>query len=173
MPTNVYEGLCILDANRYSRDPGGVSGQIAEMIRKFGGEVLVSRLWEERRLAYPIDGQRKGVYWLAYFRLDAGQVAAMNRECRLSESILRALILKVDPRIVDALVSHAAAAAGGAGDSAKARRTEGSSVPRAPEGAGAPRSPDVGGNSPRAPDSGAAPRAPVTAATGQPAAAGI
>jgi len=109
LAVNVYEGMFILDTNRYGREPAGVSGQIGEMVRKHEGELLASRLWEERRLAYPINGQRKGSYWLAYFRLDSSKVARIERECQLSDSILRALILKVDPRIVEALVSHAQA----------------------------------------------------------------
>jgi small subunit ribosomal protein S6 len=106
---NVYEGMFILDSNRYSRDQVGISGQIPEMLEKLGGEILASRLWEERRLAYPIDGHRKGTYWLTYFKLESGQLTALNRQCQLSESILRTLFLKVEPRIVDALVSHALA----------------------------------------------------------------
>jgi len=106
---NVYEGLFILDANRFSRDAEAVSGQISEMIEKVGGKMLVSRLWEERRLAYPIEGQRKGTYWLTYFRLGSDRLAEIQRQCQLSESILRVLFLKVDPRIVDALVAHARA----------------------------------------------------------------
>ena len=109
MAVNVYEGMFILDSNRYSRDSSGVSGHIPEMIGKLGGEMLASRLWEERRLAYPIDGHRKGTYWLAYFKLDSVQLSTLNRQCQLSESILRTLFLKVDPRITDALVSHALA----------------------------------------------------------------
>jgi small subunit ribosomal protein S6 len=101
--------MYILDANRYSRDQAAVSGQIPEMIQKLGGEILASRLWEERRLAYSIDGHRKGTYWLTYFKLDSGQLTPLNRQCQLSESILRTLFLKVDPRIADALVSHALA----------------------------------------------------------------
>jgi small subunit ribosomal protein S6 len=99
--------MLILDSNRYSRDQAGVSGQIAKFVQAVGGEMLVSRVWEERRLAYPIDGHRKGTYWLSYFKLESKQVAAVERECQLSESILRSLILKVEPRIADALVSHA------------------------------------------------------------------
>ena len=72
-----------------------------------GGEMLASRLWEERRLAYPIDGHRKGTYWLTYFKLDSTKLADLNRQCQLSDSIVRTLFLKVDPRISDALVSHA------------------------------------------------------------------
>jgi hypothetical protein len=36
-------------------------------------------------------------------------LAEFNREARLNESILRSLVLKVDERIVEALVSHALA----------------------------------------------------------------
>jgi small subunit ribosomal protein S6 len=99
--------MFIFDSNRFSRDPGGVAGQVNALIQKFGGEILAGRLWEERRLAYPINGQRKGTYWLTYFRLESRQLAEFNREWHLNESILRALVLKVDPRIVDALVAHA------------------------------------------------------------------
>ncbi len=109
MAVNVYEGMFILDANRYSRDAASVSGQIPELIAGAGGEMLASRLWEERRLAYPIDGHRKGTYWLTYFKLDSGELSGLTRQCQLSESILRTLFLKVDPRITDALVSHALA----------------------------------------------------------------
>jgi small subunit ribosomal protein S6 len=106
---NVYEGMFILDANRYSRDAAAVSGQIPEMVQKLGGEILASRLWEERRLAYPINGHRKGSYWLTYFKLESGELTNLDRQCQLSDSILRTLFLKVDPRIADALVSHALA----------------------------------------------------------------
>jgi small subunit ribosomal protein S6 len=104
---NVYEALFIFDSNKYSRDAAGVSGQVAQVLQKHGGEILANRLWEERRMAYPIAGQRKGMYWLTYFRLDSKALSAVERDFQLSESILRSLTLKVDPRIADALVSHA------------------------------------------------------------------
>ena len=110
MAENVYEGMFILDSNQYGRDPGGISGQLAKMLEDAGGSVMVSRLWEERRLAFPIKGHRKGTYWLTYFRLDSAGLAGIQRQCELSDAILRSLFLKVDPRIVDALVEHAMAA---------------------------------------------------------------
>lgn len=109
MSVNVYEGLFIFDSNRYGRDPAGISGQLETVITEAGGEVLASRLWEERRLAYPIKRQRKGTYWLTYFKLDSLEIKNINRQFELSDSILRSLVLKVDPRIVDTLVEHATA----------------------------------------------------------------
>jgi small subunit ribosomal protein S6 len=110
LAANVYEGMFILESNRFGRDPDTVSGQVPAMIEKLGGEILVSRLWEERRLAFPIKGQRKGTYWLTYFRLDSSRLVELRRQCQITEDILRVLFLKVDPRIVDALVTHAKSA---------------------------------------------------------------
>jgi small subunit ribosomal protein S6 len=110
LAANVYEGMFILDPNRYGRDAETVSGQIPAMIEKLGGEMLVSRLWEERRLAFPIKGQRRGTYWLTYFRLESGRLGDLRRQCQITEDIIRVLFLKVDPRIVDALVAHALSA---------------------------------------------------------------
>lgn len=107
MADYVYEGMFILDANQYGRDPEGVAGRIAAMIQDAGGEILVSRFWEERRLAYPIQGQRKGVYWLTYFRLNTLRLIEIKRKCEITDVILRQLFLKVDPRIVETLVAHA------------------------------------------------------------------
>jgi small subunit ribosomal protein S6 len=104
---NVYEAMFCFDSNRFGRDAEGTPGEIVELMQKAGGEILVSRLWEERRLAYPIKGQRKGTYWLIYVRLDAKQLAGLRRQFEITESILRFLLLKIEPRIVDALVAHA------------------------------------------------------------------
>lgn len=107
MAQNVYECLFILDSNRYARDPNGVSGAIPEMVEKLEGEVLANRLWNEQRLAYPINGQRKGTYWLTYFRIESTRLPEFNRACQLNDNILRNLTIKVDPRLVETLVAHA------------------------------------------------------------------
>ncbi len=107
MAQNVYECFLIYDSNNYARDPNGVGAKITKIVDTFGGEVLVSRMWNEQRLAYPIKGHRKGTYWLTYFRADSAKLADFRRACRLEDNILRSLTLRVDPRLVDALVAHA------------------------------------------------------------------
>jgi len=109
MATNVYEGLFIFDSDLYAKGVDDVSSQVASIVEQLGGEVLLSRLWDERKLAYPIKGHRRGTYWLAYFRIDPSAVKDLTRQFQLSGSILRFLILLVDPRLVDTLVEHARA----------------------------------------------------------------
>jgi len=109
MATNVYEGLFIFDSDLYAKGADDVSCQVASIVEQLGGEVLLSRLWDERKLAYPIKGHRRGTYWLAYFRIDPSAVKDLTRQFQLSGSILRFLVLLVDPRLVDTLVEHARA----------------------------------------------------------------
>jgi small subunit ribosomal protein S6 len=104
---NVYECMVIFDPNKYAQNPGGLGETIPELVSRFGGEVLVSRLWQEQKLAYPIGSHKKGAYWLTYFRLDSLKLAELNRELRINEAIMRSMTLKVEPRLVEALVEHA------------------------------------------------------------------
>jgi small subunit ribosomal protein S6 len=99
--------LFLFDSNHYARDPGGIANSVQSMITDLGGEILVSRLWAEQRLAYPINGHQKGTYWLAYFKLDTLKLKELNRTCQLNESLLRFLFTRVDARLIDALVAHA------------------------------------------------------------------
>jgi small subunit ribosomal protein S6 len=116
--------MAILDPNKYAQDQAKLGAKIPDAVAKFGGEVLVSRLWNEQKLAYPIDGHKKGVYWLTYFRMNGQKLDEFNRELQIDETIVRSLTLKVEPRLVEALVEHAK---GGA--KAKAPETAESATP--------------------------------------------
>lgn len=107
LQTQVYEGMFIFDSNKYARDQAGLPAEVEKMIGEAGGEVLVSRLWEERRLAYAIKGQRKGTYWLIYFRSPTSAIVGLNRKCELNDSILRHLVLKIHPQLVEPILAHA------------------------------------------------------------------
>jgi small subunit ribosomal protein S6 len=101
--------MIIFDSNRYARERAGLPAEIEKTIQAAAGEVLVSRLWEERRLAYPIGGQRKGTYWLIYFRGPSSMLTPLNRQWEIHEGILRHLVLKVHPHLVEAVLEHAKA----------------------------------------------------------------
>lgn len=106
MSTQCYDCFLLFDSNKYNRDPGGVSAKMHKAIEDLGGEILASRMWEERKLAFPINGHGKGTYWICYFNMDTLKLAEFNRACKLDENILRHLVIKVDPRLVETLVAH-------------------------------------------------------------------
>ena len=109
MALNVYEGLFIFDSDLYAKNPEEVSGQVASIIGQFGGDVLLSRLWDERKLAYPIKGHRRGTYWLAYFKIDSLTIKELTRQFQLNGNVIRFMFVLVPPRLVDTLVEHARA----------------------------------------------------------------
>ena len=76
-------------------------------ITENGGEIAVSRIFDERKLAYPIKGQRKGVYWLVYFRLEGVKLIEVERLFKLIEGNLRHMVVKHDNRMADAMIENA------------------------------------------------------------------
>ena len=107
LSANVYECMHILDSNRYARDPSGVQESVDSTVTKFDGEILVSRLWNEQKLAYLVDGHRKGTYWLSYIRIEGSRLVEMERAFQLNDNVLRSLTLRLDERLVEPLVAHA------------------------------------------------------------------
>ena len=114
----VYECMFLLDPNVYARDPAGWAQKAQTVVESSGGKVLASRLWNEQRLSYPIEGHRKGVYWLVYFELESTDIPKFNRTCQLTDQVLRFLTVRIDPRLVDAMVAAAK------GERPKAAETE-------------------------------------------------
>ena len=80
---------------------------VHEILTKHDSEIVASRQWDERRLAYPIRGHKKGTYLLTYFRADGSKLKEIIADCHLSDVILRELILKVHPKLEENLVNQA------------------------------------------------------------------
>jgi len=98
MPVNSYECLFLLDPTKTAADMDGVKGQLHGTLEKYGAEILASRKWDDRKLAYPINGHKKGVYHLTYFKADSRKMSEIDHDFRLNENILRHLISVIDPK---------------------------------------------------------------------------
>ena len=107
MPANVYECMFLLDTNKVAGDVAAAAKQLHGILERNQAEVLASRPWDERRLAYPINGHKKGLYYLTYFRTEGKHIATIEHDVALNETIVRALILKVDPKHVDIMLQLA------------------------------------------------------------------
>ena len=66
------------------------------MVERHGGQIIVLKKWDERKLAYEMEKQKRGLYILCYFRADGTGIAALERDVRLSEQVLRVLITRAD-----------------------------------------------------------------------------
>jgi small subunit ribosomal protein S6 len=90
-----YEGMFLIGQN-VAADLTAVLQHLNEVLARGNAEVIAMRKWDERRLAFEIRGQKRGLYILVYFRAPGPDVAHIERDCNLSEKILRALILRAD-----------------------------------------------------------------------------
>src|SRR5262245_61359650 len=90
-----YEGMFLLDSNRYAANPQGVSGEVLAILERVGAKVLATRPWQDGKLTYEIKGYRKGLHFLVYFTMDSRQLHEIDRLAKFNESILRSMIIKL------------------------------------------------------------------------------
>ena len=151
MPATVYESMFLLDTNKVAGDVGAAQKQLHAILEKNHCEVLASRPWDERRLAYPIKNHKKGLYYLTYFRTEGKNLANLERDLTLSELVLRYLILHVDPKLVEIMLELARdehALALQSVTEPQEGEAEPGAEPVAAEGAGGGRGPRRGGRKP-------------------------
>ena len=72
----------------------GVVDKVKGWITTAGGTVNQTNVWGRRRLAYPIKKLTEGQYVLLLADLPSQALARLERDLRLSEEILRFLIIQ-------------------------------------------------------------------------------
>jgi small subunit ribosomal protein S6 len=92
----LYEGLFLVDAAAAATDWAEIENQIRGLIEQQGATIEYSERWPEQRLAYPVKGIKRGVYFLAYFTSDTGAIAAIRSDGQLNENVLRMLVIQED-----------------------------------------------------------------------------
>src|SRR5438876_4708473 len=107
MPASTYECMFLLDTTKVAGDVHAAAQQLHAILEKNQAEILASRQWDERRLAYPVKGHKKGLYYLTYFRSEGKNLVNIERDCALNETVLRYLPLRVHPKMVDTMLSLA------------------------------------------------------------------
>jgi small subunit ribosomal protein S6 len=92
----LYEAMFLIDSAKASADWDGVLATIRNILEKADAEIDSITKWAERKLAYKINGKSRGTYILCYFRADGGRIREIEREIKLSEQIMRVLILSAE-----------------------------------------------------------------------------
>lgn len=93
--TGVYECM-FLASQAAAAQFGDLIQHINEIVARASGTVVAMRKWDERRLAYEIDKQKRGVYILAYVSCPTDMVAHLERDVTISEKLLRVLVVTAD-----------------------------------------------------------------------------
>lgn len=100
----LYEGMFLLDSGRFATDAKGSADQILAMIEKCGGSIVAHRPWQDGRLAYAINGHRKGLHYLVYFKMPGAHIKDLKRTCSLNDLVLRHVVVNHPQILFDAMV---------------------------------------------------------------------
>lgn len=90
-----YEGMFLISQQVAANFAEAIQ-HIRETMENAGATIIAMKKWDERRLAFEIDKQKRGVYILAYFEAPTSALIKIENTCNLSEQILRAMFLRAD-----------------------------------------------------------------------------
>ena len=92
---NMYEGMFLFPQTA-TADMAAAVAHIESILSRADAELVSICKWDERRLAYDIKGNKRGLYFLTYFRADRSRISNIERDCNLSEELLRAMVVRAD-----------------------------------------------------------------------------
>lgn len=92
----LYEGLFLVDSGQAAADWDAVNQAISTVLERGQAEIVSMKKWDERRLAYEVEGKNRGTYILCYFRAPSDRIGGIEKDVQLSEQIIRVLVLRGD-----------------------------------------------------------------------------
>ncbi len=90
-----YEGL-FLFAQTAAGDLQSAVDHLKEILARAEVKIISFRKWDERRLAFEIKKSRRGLFFLVYFESPGSAIARIERECNLSEQVLRSMMIRAE-----------------------------------------------------------------------------
>jgi len=94
-----YEAMFLISERKADLATG--VEHIKHLFGRANVETIAMSKWDERRLAFEIDKQKRGIYVLAYFSADPVSIVGLERDANLSEIIMRFMILRADHLTVE------------------------------------------------------------------------
>lgn len=105
-----YEGMFLIDSAA-CHEWAAADAEVRRLLERIAADAEVCVKFDERRLAYPIKDRRRGLYVLTYFQSEPDKIATLERDARLSDLVLRLLVVSgaevTDARIAE-LQKHTA-----------------------------------------------------------------
>ena len=98
---NLYETVIVTSAKLGEEGSAELVNRFKALIAEHGTVESVDD-WGKRRFAYPIQKQTEGYYTLINFQSSPEFTAELDRRYQITDGILRTIIIKRDPRHVNA-----------------------------------------------------------------------
>ena len=98
----IYEALFLMEPVLASDWPAA-EAEVNRLLERADAKLLGIKDWGERKLAYPIGRQKRGLYALSYFEAEPESISGLERDVRLSEKILRILVVRQEKMTTEAV----------------------------------------------------------------------
>lgn len=95
-----YEGMFLISPT-VAAEMDNAMNIVRGFIERHGGQILVLKKWDERKLAYEVGKQKRGTYIISYFTAPSNALAPMERDVKLSEDVLRVMFTQADHLNID------------------------------------------------------------------------
>ena len=94
-----YELMVILNPEVDDRTVQPTLDKFLSVVTANGGKIDNVDVWGRRRLAYEIQKKSEGVYAVVNFTAEPATTVELERQLRLSESIMRTKVLRADEAV--------------------------------------------------------------------------
>ncbi len=92
---NSYETIFIVDATLDEESVTALKDKFTSLIEA-NGELESVDEWGKRKLAYEINDRTEGVYYLVNFKADTEFPKELDRQYKITDGILRTIIIRKD-----------------------------------------------------------------------------
>ena len=96
MAQRAYEAMVILNPNVGEDQLTAATQRVQDQITTRGGEIQKVDTWGRRRMYYPVKHLRDGHYVIYTFNADPRRVTELEQSWRISEDVLRHLVVRQD-----------------------------------------------------------------------------
>lgn len=111
---NIYENIVILNASLPDEEINTSATKIQDLVVNAGGEILKTDFWGRKRLAYEIKKQNKGFFVFFVFKAPPEIVGKIERFCKVSDAVVKFMVVKLGPKQIKAFEASLPAPAEGA-----------------------------------------------------------
>ncbi len=96
----LYEAMYIVDSALDEAALADIVSTLEQHVQNLGGELVATREFGRRRLAFEIDGHTAGTYMITYFKSFGDVVDEVKHEMHLIEGIVRGLVVVANPKAI-------------------------------------------------------------------------
>ena len=93
-----YENLVIVKPTLTEEEIKNTIATVEEFITSNGGEIIARDAMGMKKLAYPIEKNARGYFYVMYYKVAPSAISEIERRFRINEEILRFVTMKYDTK---------------------------------------------------------------------------